>query len=204
MNKAIVEEREYGKTTYLFHELMKAKEKGKEIYVMDSATEHPDKSLIRKVEREYSNVITLDERDQNKIVLNDIGIHSFISHYQNYFPFEEIVNHMNHILCFDLSYFLEKGHEMYDKYGDIKLYQYYRSLYNHLSEQIALSLILSDQCGIIHNGFVFTDEIEFPVSNYNIGDYQENIEFFSSVHPENAFGTFYNSFEKVKIKRYNK
>lgn len=110
MNKVIIEGREYGKTTYLFNELMKAKENGLGIYVLDSATEHADKSLIRKVEKTYENVVTIDERDKNKIVLNDIEIEEFVDNYKEFFPFREIIDNRKNILCFDLSYFLEKGH----------------------------------------------------------------------------------------------
>ena len=202
MNKVIIEGREYGKTTYLFNELMKAKENGLGIYVLDSATEHADKSLIRKVEKTYENVVTIDERDKNKIVLNDIEIEEFVDNYKEFFPFREIIDNRKNILCFDLSYFLEKGHEVYDNTKDKELYCYYRKLYNTLAEQIALSLILSDRFGILNNSLVVTDEIEFPVSKNNISEYQKNLSFLSSVHPENAFGSFYNDFERVKIKKY--
>ena len=202
MNKIIVGERNIGKTTFLLSELEKAKQKGKSIYVMDSATEHTEKSLIRKVEKLYSSVVTINDMDEKKIVLNRIGISEFLRYYDNFFPFAHIIDNKGNILCFDLSYFLEKGHSEYDKTHDINIYNYYRRLYNELAEQIALSLILCDKYGIIKNSYVVTDEIEFPISENGIEEYQEGIEFLSAVHEENAFGTFYKSFESQNIKKY--
>lgn len=204
MNRIIIEPREYGKTTYLFNEFIKAEKNGKNLYIMDSATDHENKSLIRKIEGKYSDVITIDERDQEKVVLHKIGINKFIKDFQLFFPFPEIMENQGKILCFDLSYFLEKGHQSLEDNNDLDLYRYYRNIYNFLSEQIALSLILSESLEVINDAMVLTDEIEFPITDYNIQKYQKNIEFLSSVHPENSFGTFYNSFERIKIKQYKK
>ncbi|NLA33439.1 MAG: hypothetical protein GX861_01045 [Tenericutes bacterium] len=48
------------------------------------------------------------------------------------------------------------------------------------------------------------DEIEFPIVDYDISIFQKNIDFIAAVHPENAFGTFYQSFDKIKFKTYQK
>ena len=97
-----------------------------------------------------------------------------------------------------------KGHEVYEKTNDIKQYCHYRNLYNNLSQQIVLSLILMEKCSIIKNKIVVMDEIEFPVIDYNISNLQNNLKFLAAVHPENAFGTFYVIFDKIKFKIYQK
>ena len=33
---------------------------------------------------------------------------------------------------------------------------------------------------------------------------QNNLNFLAAVHPENDFGTFYESFDKIKFKKYQK
>ena len=48
------------------------------------------------------------------------------------------------------------------------------------------------------------DEIEFPIVNYDISLLQKDLSFIASVHPENSFGTFYTTFDKLKFISYKK
>ena len=103
-----------------------------------------------------------------------------------------------------MSYFLEKGHHVFEQTNDVSLYRYYRNLYNNLSQQIVLSLILMEKSGILNNKIIVMDEIEFPISEYNISQLQGDLSFLASVHPENSFGTFYESFDRMQFKKYQK
>jgi hypothetical protein len=201
-NQFIVEAQETGKTTYLFNEIERLLKEGSGIIVMDSATEHADKSLLRKVSSKYDNSCVIDLRDEKQVVLGNIDINDFINNYKNYFPFNEIMNNRDKIICFDLSYFLERGHDAYDETGDMNLYRYYRGLYNALCEQVALTIILMEREKLIRNCFVVMDEIEFPITEYTIDELEDGISFLASVHPENAFGTFYESFSRLKFQKY--
>ncbi len=203
-NQLIVESQETGKTTYLINEIERLISEGFGIIILDSATEHEDKSLLRKVVKKYDNSVIIDMRDKEQIVLGEVSINNFISNFMNYFPFSDVLKNKNKILCFDLSYFLEKGHDVFDETNDRELYNYYRNLYNNLANQIALSLILMEKYGIIKDRFIVMDEIEFPITNYNIAELQDDIHFIASVHPENAFGTFYESFDKMKFQIYRR
>ena len=203
-NKIIINGRETGKTTFLLSQIDEYIKQEKNIILLDSATDHEEKSLLRKVANKYSNSIVIDAKETSKIVLSYENINWFIKRFKNYFPFDEIKNNLGKIICFDLSYFLEKGHDIYDETNDKKKYDYYRNLYNYLSEQIVLSLILSEKYKIIENCVVIMDEIEFPKNFYDISLLQNDIEFIASVHPENVFGTFYDSFEKLEFKPYIK
>lgn len=203
-NQIIIDGRDTGKTTYLLTEIDRLHQNGANIVIMDSATEHEEKSLLKKVCNSIKESIVIDMRDPNNIVIDKVGIQHFVKKFMNYFPFAEVVKNGDKAICFDLSYFLEKGHDEYDRTNSIELYNYYRSLYNNLSQQIAVSLILMEKYGIINNTVVVMDEIEFPIVNYDISLLQENLSFIASVHPENAFGTFYNSFDKIKFISYRK
>jgi hypothetical protein len=55
---------------------------------------------------------------------------------------------------------------------------------------------------LIRNCFVVMDEIEFPITEYTIDELEDGISFLASVHPENAFGTFYESFSRLKFQKY--
>lgn len=203
-NQLIVEKRETGKTTYLFNEIDRLSKKGLNIIVLDSATEHMDKSLLRKVDKTYENSITINEVDENKIVLGKISIEEFTMNFTKYFPFSEVKSNKGKIICFDLSYFLERGHEIFDETKDVEKYRYCRNLYNLVAQQIVLSLILMERYAIIDNSIVVMDEIELPLTDYDISVFQKGIKFISAVHPENAFGSFYQNFEKLNFKGYQK
>lgn len=203
-NKVIIEKQETGKTTYLFNETKKNISNGKNIIILDSATEHQEKSLLKKIVSTYNNAVEINITDESLIDINNYSIEEYVKKYQNHFPYEELRKNYNQIICFDLSFFLEKGHELFDTYKDMQLYKYYRDLYNSLSQQIALIIILSERDNLLDDTIVITDEIEFPVVDYDMSLFQKNISFLSSVHPENAFGTFYGSFEKNKFKVYKK
>ena len=201
-NKIIVEGRNVGKTTFLLSEIESRKSENYEIIILDSATEHEDKSLIKKIEKIYDDVVVLIPNKENDIILDKISVNEFVQNFSCYYPFAEILKNKGKTICFDLSYFLELGHTVYDETGDESLSLYYRNLYNCLSEQIALIIILMEKYDIIDTKLVVMDEIEFPIMNNDISVFQKNISFLASVHPENAFGRFYQSFETADFKPY--
>lgn len=203
-NQIIIDGRDTGKTTYLLTEIDRLYQEGINIVVMDSATEHEEKSLLKKTCNNIKEYTVIDMRDPKNIVIDKVGIQHFVKNFMNYFPFAEVVKNRDKTICFDLSYFLEKGHDEFDRTNSIELYNYYRSLYNNLSQQIAVSLILMEKYGIINNTIVVMDEIEFPIVNYDISLLQKDLSFIASIHPENAFGTFYTTFDKLKFISYRK
>ena len=203
-NQIIVDGRNTGKTTYLLTEIDRLHQEGVNIIVMDSATEHEEKSLLKKTCNNINESIVIDMQNPNSIVKDKVGIQHFVKNFMNYFPYAEVVKNRNKTICFDLSYFLEKAHDEYDRTNSIELYNYYRSLYNNLSQQIAVSLILMEKYGIINNIIVVMDEIEFPIVNYDISLLQKDLSFIASVHPENSFGTLYTAFDKLKFIPYRK
>ncbi|MBP3461418.1 MAG: hypothetical protein J6K21_03305 [Bacilli bacterium] len=201
-NQLIVEDRNVGKTTYLMNEIDKYILQNKFIIVLDSATEHEEKSLLKKVIKKYPDSEYINVIDKQKININEYLIGDYIKNYKNNFPYFELSSCKSNIICFDVSYFLEKGHEVYDKTKSIDCYKYYRKIYNDLSQQIVLMAILLEHNKIIKDVVVVMDEIELPIVNYEMDKLQDNIMFLASVHPENSFGTFYNSFEKIDFKKY--
>ena len=200
----IVAGQETGKTTYLFSEIDRLLYEGFDIILLDSAVDHEEKSLLKKVTAKYDDSVVIDMRDERQIVFSEFSIENYINNFSNYFPFKDIINSHNKIICFDLSYFLEKGHEMYDNYNDLQYYYHYRNMYNRLSQQIIMCLILMEKYGIIKNKIVVMDEIEFPRIDLDFSEYQHNLDIVAAVHPENAFGTFYEIFEKVKFQKFQR
>lgn len=203
-NQIIINERETGKTTYLFSEVERLQSEGEKIIILDSATEHEEKSLLKKVSNSFQNTTVINVKDASIIAINKMDIEDYIKNFMNYFPFNDIVKNKNKIICFDLSYFLERGHDVYDETQSVDLYRYYRELYNNLAQQIVLCLILMEKFGILYKSTILMDEIEMPIVNYDMSMIQGNLSFLASVHPENAFGTFYTTFDKLEFAPYKR
>ena len=190
-NQIIVDGRDTGKTTYLLNEIDRLHQEGVNIVVMDSATEHEEKSLLKKTCNNINESVVIDMRDPNGIVIDKVGIQYFVENFMNYFPFAEVVKNRNKTICFDLSYFLEKGHDEYDRTNSIELYNYYRSLYNlekgkmtqeKLAElaDVSTALIANVESDKINQGIsVFTlwkisKALEIPVENLFNGIDKDN------------------------------
>ena len=84
-----------------------------------------------------------------------------------------------------------KAIEVFDKTQDKEEYNKYRNLYRRVSQQILMTLITLDAKGMLPNTIVVTDEIEFPTIDFDPTLFQKDLTIISSVHPENAFGTYY-------------
>lgn len=203
-NQLVVENRETGKTTFLLTEVTRLIKDGYNLIIMDSATEHEDKSLLKKVMKCYPTAKLYDARNEQLVQIQH-GYENFFNNFGNTFPVKEIINISdNSIICFDLSYFLEKGYDVFNQTNDQQLYNYYRGLYNNLAQQIVSSLIILNNRGIIKNTVVVMDEIEFPIVDFDISSLQKDILFIAAVHPENSFGTFYKSFDRNMFQTFRK
>lgn len=189
-NEIIQGGREIGKTTHLFQLAEQSVENGLNVIILDSATEHEDKSLLRKVKKRFPEATIVDNRDESSVATYEELNRGLIVYK---FPYVEIKNSQSNIICFDLSYFLEKGHEVFDQTHDQQDYDYYRNLYRRQSQQILNTLIALNKTGKLPNTIVLTDEIEFPIVEFDPTLFQEDLTIVSSVHPENGFGTFYQS-----------
>ena len=202
-NEIIVDKRNVGKTTFLYNEITKSYNKYNFI-VLDSATDHVDKSLLRKLVSTYNDAVVIYTENPSQIILSNMKLEEYKKIYKNYFPFCEITANMNKVMCFDLSYFLEKAYEELENNNSIELYNYYRKKYNDLSQQIITCILLMNNEGLLNNIHVVMDEIELPIVDYNLSELQNNITFLASVHPENSFGTFYQNFSRARFKPYIK
>ena len=189
MNNQIIKGgREIGKTTHLFQLAQQSIENGLNVIILDSATEHEDKSLLRKVAKQFPQTTVVDNRDESTVATYE-ELNKGLIIFE--FPYLQIKNNQSNIIAFDLSYFLERGHEVFDETHDQAQYDYYRNLYRRQSQQILLTLIALNKVGKLPNTIVLTDEIEFPIVEFDPTLFQEDLTIISSVHPENGFGTFY-------------
>ena len=196
----VVGGRNTGKTTLLLEKTKQLVEDGYKVIVLDSATEHEGKSLLRKVQALYPEVKAHSIEDESKVVIDDLGVRDFSDTYHDAWPYD-IINEDDQIIGFDLSYFLEKGHDVYDETEDIEQYRYYRKLYNDAAQQLLISLILKEKEDGNDKIAIVMDEIEFPIVDYGLKLDKSNMLIIAAVHPENAQGTFYRETQKLTHKR---
>lgn len=196
-NKILIGDRNTGKTTWLLNHVKKLTKSNEKIIILDSATEHADKSLLYKVETNFPDVDIVSFNNPVLVIDTGIEFDKYCQMCKNSLIFQTIKNSQSHILCIDLSFFLEKGHEFAD-IGEFSLARKYRQLYNNLAQQVALSCMMLTSEKFIKEVTVITDEIEFPKNGFDIGKYQnQDVTFISAVHPENAFGNFYKTFMHI-------
>lgn len=125
---AVIGDRNKGKTTYLWNKYISAKQVGKRILVIDSATEHVDKSLLVKIKNTDKDSILIPQCDEKLIVYPNVN--------ENSYPCGSILLGKRLYLC-DSSYYLEKGYD----YPEGKKREDCRKLYKYYSMQVAILLM---------------------------------------------------------------
>ena len=121
-------DRNTGKTTRLLEIFYRARKEKKRILVIDSATEHADKSLLVKLAHE-EGAIKIDTCSKEKITF---------PHYKEHdFPYELIGEEEKALYLCDAAYYLEKGYD----YPEGAQRQEQRRYYKCFSMQIIQSLL---------------------------------------------------------------
>ena len=113
MNKIIIGKRNIGKTTFLIDKIEECINNGKKVALLDSATEHKEKSLIHKFMKSHKNYFLLMPKDIKEIVLENDS-ENYYQACKNSSIYNKIFENIDKTLCVDLSYFLERGHEYFD------------------------------------------------------------------------------------------
>lgn len=197
-NKIYVAERNAGKTSWLFNIVRNhVINSNKKVVIIDSATEHVDKSLLHKVKSAFTDTTIIYPNNLSYVLDSNVSLENYYKKCKKSIISQDIKNAKSQIVCIDLSFYLERGHEFADA-GNHNLAHQYRQIYNNLAQQVALSCMSLVNEGLINEMLVVSDEIEFPKNGHDIYKYQtKNIRFVSAVHPENSFGHFYKSFKFI-------
>lgn len=143
MNKsgtAYIGKRNAGKTTRLYEVYRNAINNGKRVLIIDSATDHTEKSLLRKVQKEKKHIL-IETCTKSEIV--------FPLTVKNSYPYEVIKEKECDLYLCDASYFLEKGYD----YPAGRQREKQRKLYKYFSIQVIQ--IMLDKVDVI-----LLDEIE--------------------------------------------
>lgn len=199
MNVKIIGGRNIGKTTYLMNKIKNCKSN---FAILDSATDHKDKSLIYKYIREYNDCCVIQPTDIDDVVFEFKSPEDYYEKCLKSKLYQKMVHNVDNVICVDLAYYLEKGFENEENNMFVEANKC-REIYNIISQQAAVCLMGLVNEGVLTDITVFTDEIEFPLCEFNISQFQnEKVQFMASVHPENSFGTFYESFNLIAFEHF--
>lgn len=157
-------ERNTGKTTKLYHAYEEALMKKKRILIMDSATDHVEKSIIRKIQQENQGIL-IESCSESEVVFPNIKPYSY--------PYELVKDKDSNLFLCDASYFLEKGYD----YPEGPLREEQRTLYKCFSMQVIC--VLMDRVDTI-----LMDEIELLPEFRKIITMisQQNIQLVMTLH----------------------
>lgn len=167
-NKGVVYlgNRNTGKTTRLLNAFEDALLKKKRILVIDSATDHVEKSIAKKIlGRSLTNVIYISSYPEKEIVFPNVSESDFAKQYSG----------ESQIYICDAAYYLEKGYDF--PVGEIR--ERFRLLYKKFSMQVLKELI--DQIDV-----VIMDEIELIQESRAVIEeaYSKNVEIYMTLHYE--------------------
>ena len=178
-NQIIKDTREVGKTTYLYNLVIQAINDGMNVIVLDSATEHEDKSLLKKVAKKYPEAKVIELKEESKVATYE-ELNKGLTIFD--FPYFDIKNNQSNILCIDLSYFLEKGHEVFDATQD-------KEEYNKISDRDLFVKFLTGQ------EFSNLDEV---LKNYNNDKKRKRLKCLLRFFVHNSKGVIKSMFLYLK------
>ena len=149
----VVGRRNSGKSTFLFEKFFEHYSNGDRILVIDSATEHTDKSLLRKIYSYYENeALWISSCEKSEITFPNCSKND----YPTMFVYDKINRYS--IFLADVSKYLESGYDY--PLGEER--QKERSFYQKLSMQIIqqlfdkIDVIIMDEIELLPNArFVF-------------------------------------------------
>lgn len=164
--KIYVGNRDAGKTTFLYNLFEKARSSGLKILVIDSATDHVDKSLICRIKATYpEECYWFSSCDENQITFPYVDSATY--------PVELVKQNPSSIYLADVSYYLEKGYD----YPEGERRKYLRLLYKKLSMQIIQALYE-------HIDIILMDEIELLPESREVFKLcaDSNIPIYDTLH----------------------
>ena len=179
----IIGDRDTGKSTYLFQEYKKALEKGKKILVIDSATEHVEKSLLIKIQSTTKEYLNISQCEKEDILFPFIKEKMYPSH---------LAGLDSKVILCDASYYLEKGYD----YPAGEQRELCRRIYKRYAMQV-VSVFL-DVVDVI----IF-DEIELIPESKDLLERikAENKELYMALHKEDGLAGLQYLFEIERISK---
>ena len=182
--KVIIGNHNIGKTTLLYKIFLNEYKKFKNILVVDSATEHKEKSLIVKIS-DYlvDDFIWIDSCEKSKITFPNSSIIDY--------PYSLISTcNSSRIFLADVSKYLEDGYNYPDGYYR----QVERTYYKKLSMQIII--VLCDKVDVI-----IMDEVELIPESKAILEYAlaKGVDIYISLHETKSLAGLDYLFSTIRV-----
>ncbi|EDN67930.1 hypothetical protein BGP_3213 [Beggiatoa sp. PS] len=200
----IIGARNTGKTTLLEKLVDAYYYIGTKVIILDSATEHVEKSLIKRLEKKYHIIEIGSPSEDNIYSEQDIvdvisaGTESIKHFAASLFPVDILTKtKYEKIIAFDVSYYLEEGYKTTSKIEKNRL----RFLYKTLSSQILLGIIYS-KTYIPLNLAVVMDEIELSIASTVALKMLSHIDYIyitDAVHSKESIKDVYERFNVITL-----
>lgn len=178
---AYIGNRDTGKTTRLYNIFLDAIRENKKVLVIDSATEHTEKSLYEKLQLDYGKrSFSIRRCKREQIVFPDKS--------SDYPKINKNVT--KNIYLADVSYYLEKGYE----YPAGQKRENERLLYKKQSMQIIdalmeqIDVILMDEIELVREGRYIIQKIQ-----------SRDIELFMTLHSDSGLCEMEDLFDIVRV-----
>ncbi|MBR6253092.1 MAG: hypothetical protein IKR04_04555 [Clostridia bacterium] len=154
---AIIGARDSGKTTILQNVFNLAYDQGYTIVIIDSCTDHPNKSLLVRTHQAFEDSVHITSPEKSRILQS-----YFIPFKTDFYPCEMIAMNLNkRIFLFDVSKYLEEGYDT----EDLKKREEIRMYYKRLARQILYAV---QKMLMTKKVIILMDEIELIPSMFNV------------------------------------
>jgi len=170
--QAIIANQNTGKTTYLYEKFIEAYDKNRRIIVLDSATDHKEKSLIEKVKSNIPCDFCLIKSCEKALI-------EFPKHTEFSYPYGITSNLKEGIFLCDMSLYLENGYNFPIGLSREKE----RLWYKKLSMQV--TWVLMQRVDLI-----LMDEIELVSDSNQVVEkiYRDGLELIVALHELEGLG----------------
>lgn len=188
-NIAVIGSRNSGKTTFLKNIYEHYKYNSYTIIIIDSTTDHLDKSLIKYLEKCVDDIQIIDSPDKKDVIRYNKAYNL-----EKTYPYSLLKEKTYQTICFDVSKYLEEGYTT----DDLVIRNHIRMYYKFLVVQY-LKIIYS----LYYNNkvIILMDEIEFLPSmgklifNFN----SKNIFLVVALHDTLTLGNCKNLFKIINL-----
>lgn len=188
-NIALVNNRNKGKTSTLKKYLAMYYNAGYSVLVIDSATEHADKSLAKYMETQLDDVLVIHSPEQVQIRRSNLLLADSLD-IREIYPFEILKQNEKSLIAVDVARYLEEGYETEDPTERARLRQYYKEFALQVL-YVAEHLFSNARMAVIMDEIELLSEMEWMVRRLN----SKGIFIINALHNKDSLGKSSHLFE---------
>ena len=181
-NIALVSSRNTGKTSTLKRFLTMYREAGYTVVVIDSATDHADRSIVKYIENHLDGVLTIGSPERHEIVRSHRLWEDNLD-IRGIYPYEILKANQKSLIAVDVGRYLEEGYGTDDLQARASIRQYYKELVLQVL-YVVEQLYGAGRVAVVMDEIEFVPEMEWMVSRLN----NRGIFFINAIHNKDSLG----------------